>query len=353
MNQLDALDGYRQRISVAMEQYWATAQPPASLPLMTVPEKQAFSYLKEFSLRPAKRIRGGLTLFAYERLSKKNTPSIINAALAVELVQNYFLIIDDVMDRSETRRGGPSIHQQIRKDSKASEHMANMLAVTVGLMASHLAQLILLEVDEKAQNLIEATRILQDNILVTAYGQIDDLYNQLGRGPSEADIIGMYERKNSYYSIINPIAVGAALAGKYDAKTLRQIENIGRPAGVAFQIQDDILGMFGQEGITGKPASDDLREGKLTLLMLYTLERVSSKQAALVRRVLGNQAASASEISEVKDIVRQSGALEAAAQKANYYAGQSKKELASATIFDNQAKEFLSNIIDFLVSRKV
>lgn len=352
MNQLDVLDKYRQRISEALQRYWAAAQPLAGQRL-TVPEKQALNYLKEFSLRPAKRIRGSLTLFAYERLSKKDNPSIINAALAVELVQNYFLIIDDVMDRSETRRGGPSVHWQIMKDAKTSEHLANMLAVTVGLMASHLAQLKLLEVDEKAQNLIEASRILQDNILVTAYGQIDDLYNQLGRDSKEAEIITMYERKNSYYSIINPLAVGAALAGKYDAKTLSQIEKIGRPAGVAFQIQDDILGMFGQEEVTGKSANDDLREGKLTLLMLYTLERASSEQAALVRRVLGNQTASASEIERVKDIVKTSGALEAAAKKANDYAGQSKKELASATIFDSQAKEFLSNIIGFLVSRKV
>ncbi len=347
------LKNYRAEIDQALSDFFKK-EANSEILAQTEHGKQAFERLGEFALRPGKRLRGALAMFVYGSLTDKPNPSIINAALALELVQDYLLIIDDVMDRSKKRRGKPTVHELILAKDLAGKdrHLANMLAVNTGLLAAHMAQSVLLKVDEQPQNLINASDVLQRNIAVTAYGQIDDLYNDLNAAADEDQTISLYQRKNSYYSFISPMQLGAALAGRSDALAAAEIADIGLPAGVAFQLQDDILGLFGDEETTGKSSSDDLREGKYTLLILYALKRADAKGAEKIRHALGNQELTAFEAEQVRSIIRDSGALQEVAAKAQQFCTKSKEALISSTVFDEPSKQFLTQLVEFVVNRK-
>lgn len=343
---------YRSKIDGGLADYFNSSQAKLGLDLQAH-EQEAFNYLREFSLRPGKRLRGSLALFAYEYFSGKDSAPVINAAIAVELVQNYLLIIDDVMDHSTSRRGQPTVHELIgEKLGDIDGHLAGMLAINVGLLASHMAMTTLLRLNEPASNLNEAARILQRNIGITCYGQIDDLYNDLLNDADEAQIIRLHELKNSYYSFIGPLQLGAAMAGAGNDKAMKEIERIGLPAGVAFQLHDDILGLFGDEKSTGKSTMDDLREGKFTLLIRYTFERATKNDAATVRRVLGDKNLTREDYQAVKEIVERCGALAAVADRAAHYSHLAKEAVTSSTIFNEQSKKFLLDLIDYVVSRK-
>lgn len=346
------LAAYREEIDAALDNFFKS-QAASEILARTKHGPQSFEMLRQFALRPGKRLRGALAIFTYESLSGQQNPSIINAALAMELVQDYLLIIDDVMDRSDLRRGQPTIHELIKKELGPDEHHANMLAINIGLLASHMAQSVLLEVTESAERLVAASKVLQENIAITAYGQIDDLYNDLQASAGEDEIINLYQRKNSYYSFVSPMLLGAALAGRSDTVSASQIAAIGLPAGVAFQLQDDILGLFGDESVTGKSSSDDLREGKFTLLVMYALEKAGAKDAARIRRALGNPGLTKAEAREVRTIIERCGALEKTRQRAQDFCVRSKEAVTSSTIFDEPNKQFLLQLIEFVVNRKV
>ncbi len=351
MNFSVQLDNYRQLINQGLEDFFKSAKPKLGERL-NANEKAALGYLEEFSLRRAKRLRGALTIFTYEQLAARPNPSIVNAGLALELIQSYLLIIDDVMDQSDLRRGKSSLHKLISDDNKAGdEHLTEMLAVNIALLAAHFAQLTLLEVDEEPDRLNQASKFLHQNVALTAYGQIDDLYNHIKSSPKEAEVIKMYEKKSGYYSFVGPMQVGAALAGQYSIKSAAELSSIGIPAGVGFQVQDDILGLFGDEQTTGKSAADDLREGKLTLLIYYALQLASKKDQMVIKKLLGNKSVSSLDVERLRSIVQKSGALDGARRKAETSIGESKKAILSSTIFSDEAKLFLCNLLDFVIKR--
>ncbi|HEU5004899.1 MAG TPA: polyprenyl synthetase family protein [Candidatus Saccharimonadales bacterium] len=344
------LESYRQRIDNALADFFESDLSAGGLELNDY-ELKLLGYLKEFTLRPGKRLRGALTLFAYESLAGESSDSIINAAIAQELVQSYLCIIDDVMDRSPERRGKPTVHRLLAAElGKSSEYLASMMAINVGLLGEHLASYILSLIEAEPARLSQASQVLHRNILATVYGQMDDLNNDLKVQATEAQIIHLLEMKVSYYSFISPLQLGAILAGKAEPDFMKEIESIGRPAGVAFQLQDDLLGLFGNPTETGKSAQDDLKEGKFTLLMLYTLERAGHQNAGLVRKALGNQHLSQSEFEEVQAIVENCGARSAVEAKAQEFSTKTKKAITSSS-FDQAAKDFLSDLIDYVTSR--
>lgn len=346
------LQKYRLDIDKAIDDYFSSSKPSLGLTLGKH-EQRALDALKEFSLRPGKRIRGSLALFSYDHFSSKQNPSIINLAIALELIQNYLLIIDDVMDRSSSRRGEPSLHKIFESQGVANEHIAQMMAINVGLLAQHMASSLLCTVNEDPDDIRLATAIFHKNIAATGYGQFDDLINTQIGVLKESELLRLYELKASYYTFVNPLQTGAILAGRHEPQLMKHIEKIGLPAGVAFQLQDDILGVFGAEEQTGKSNLDDLREGKITLLILYTLERAAEGQKEQVRKALGNKKLTADEHKSVQSIIEESGARGRVEEKAKSYCREAQEQILSSKYFDAQAKDFLLELLNYVVNRKV
>ncbi len=319
---------------------------------------EAIELLARFSNGPGKRIRGALAWHTYNQMSDKPLESVgADLAVALELIQDYLLIIDDVMDCSAFRRGLPTVHElyltQLNSVSKSKRlHLANMLAVSVGSLAQHLANDLVLNCGETDDRIRQTLKALHKNIIITCYGQIDDLIAGNGKTmPSQQTVHNVYEAKSSYYTFINPIQMGMALAGGNDKELLNTVVEFGLSAGLAFQLQDDILGMFGDSRTTGKPNMDDLREGKRTLLILYAMKMSKPAEQAVIKKQLGNPKLTEDEFKKVKLIIEKCGAKDRVENEAKLAAKKAIKVIESSQL-PQELRGFYSEIVKYSVERK-
>lgn len=341
-------------INQHMEEFFESADAKLCI-AMTSHGEDALDKLRTYSALPGKRVRGALAIIGYEMYGGTSRKSALDLAVAIELIQNYLLIIDDVMDRSPTRRGADTIHMQYQcemrddHDHSDAQHLGNMLAINIGLIAQHLASDILARLDEEPRNVLSAVSLFHRNIAATCYGQIEDLYNDALKKVDEEAIRRVQTLKNSYYTFINPLQVGAALAGK-NGTELKQIYDFGIPAGIAFQIRDDIIGLFGEEEDTGKSSMDDLKEGKMTLLMYHALTKGTDQQVAEVQSALGNLDVTEAQHQRVNQIVKDTGGLEHAMDAAREHA-EIARDVIAGSEWPDDAKSFISGLMDYIIER--
>jgi geranylgeranyl pyrophosphate synthase len=234
--------------------------------------------------------------------------------------------------------------------SDAAEHLGNMLGLNVGLMAQHLSAQVLNEIKDKPERVVRAQQIFQKNMAATSFGQLDDLMNQAGQSSTIADTRRMYMLKSGYYTFINPLQLGAALAGAGEEQ-LEPIREFGEYAGLAFQLQDDLLGMFGEEAAIGKSSIDDLREGKMTLLMRHALAHADTKQLKEVRTALGNEDVTRQQHSRVCTILTELGTREYVVRAAQEAARSGLAVVATQTSWSEEGRECLSELVDYAVLR--
>lgn len=351
---LDTLRDYKADIDAEMGRFMAEAPSLFGVEL-SEHSRTALQHLTDYSTRTGKRIRGSLVALAYDTAAgTHHAKQAIQLGVVLELMQNYLLIVDDVMDKSVTRRSQPTLHELYRELSAefGGEHEANMLAVNVGVLAQHLANLLLSRIDVPANRLPAAFQVLHTNIAATGFGQLDDLYQQPGRQVSGQEIIAKYQLKSSYYTFVNPLQLGFTMAGKSTAAVLSACLAYGEPAGIAFQLHDDYLGIFGDTAKLGKPNLDDIREGKYTLLMHYALEHASPDDAKTLRAMLGKPTASATDLEIARGIITVTGALAYCQQQAREYTEQAKTALESAELGDAEFRRVLITLVDYSVSRE-
>lgn len=350
----EQLEDYKQSINTALTQFFADV--PELLDVELTPHSvDALHKIEEYSLRPGKRIRGALAAFAYDYATgQKHGKGGIQAAIALELVQNYLLIIDDIMDRSVLRRGKPTIHelylaeQSLPKDS----HLANMLAMNVGLLTQHLVNIVLSRIDEDPVYIQKALFLLHKNIIATGFGQIEDATQFVGVAVTEENILQKYTLKSGYYTFVCPLQLGLVLGGKNDPAILREITNFGLAAGVAFQIKDDMLGIFAATEDTGKPNTDDIEEGKYTLLVQYALTHSNTDEQEFLKGVLGKQGVTKQDVLKVQQIFQETGAKQYTQEMITRYADRAKDLLKSSSFWNDPAKNTLNSIIDYSVYRQ-
>ena len=350
-----SLQAYRAVINEALEQFFTDLPEILHLDLSSQ-SLDALEKLREYSLRPGKRIRGSLASFAYDYATGEQYGEAgVQAAVALELVQNYLLIVDDVMDRSDVRRGLPTVHQLYLQEQTEAEkdlHLANMLAVNVGLIAQHLVNIVLARIDQDAPRIQQATLLMHRNIAATGFGQIDDACQQVGKVFSEEDIIRKYRMKSSYYTFVNPIQIGLVLGGVVDQKTLDEVEDFGLAAGIAFQLKDDLLGVFGESETTGKPNTDDVEEGKYTLLVQYAFDHGSDKDITYLKSVLGTPDVSNEDMTKVQAILESCGAKQYVEDTIRKYAKEAHVAMEQSKFWSVEAKAMLIGIVDYSINRK-
>ncbi len=319
--------------------------------------QRALRMLGGFALRPGKRLRGILGITGYEMFGGGDHETALNLAAAVELAQAYLLVVDDVMDRSEYRRGGPTVQRQFRDqlegddfDTKDGGHLGDMLALNVALVAQHLTAGLLERLGETPERTRKARTLFHRNMVETGLGQIDDLYHAAGQSITTADILRMYRQKTGCYTFVNPLQMGAALAGASD-ETLEKLREFGLYAGLAYQIQDDVIGMFGNSAETGKSAMDDLWEGKRTLLMHYALERASEPQLGIIKAALGNPTVTPEQHAAVQRVLVEIGAWDYAEREANRSIEAARQVLSDQPGWDKRGKLALSGLLDYITNR--
>lgn len=297
--------------------------------------------------RGGKRIRGALVMAGYEMSGGQNRAMITQAARAIEMLHAYILIMDDIQDRSRLRRGKPTVHEifaAYHRDNHLkgdSDHAGVGLALNAAMAGGHAAQVVLANMDADPQLRLNVLSIANRTMGITVHGQTYDMLNEMVEHPKEENIDRVLEWKTALYSFINPLHVGMVLAGA-DCHATDAITPYGLHAGRAFQITDDILGIFGNEKELGKSPIDDIREGKMTVLIAYTLAHAGQDDAAFLKQSLGNQQITADEFARCKAIVQASGALDYARGRAN-----DEAELA-LMVLDKEAGRWPEESVGFL-----
>lgn len=279
---------------------------------------------RDLSLRGGKRLRAALVA-AGEQLVTQRAPSnkALELGVAVELLQSYFLIHDDWMDQDSVRRGGPTAHVQLSA-LLGSEKLGERAAILAGDWIVALAQRVL------AQAKIPAARA-SDALTAFAEMQLDAVLGQQLDLCAFEDAEQTYELKTGSYSVRGPLRLGAVLAGA-TPKLLALIDAFSLPIGVAFQLRDDLIGAFGTPAETGKPAGNDLRQGKHTVLVQLARPKLDAAGLAALERVFGKEGASDEDVAAALAAVEASGARAAVEEKIDQLVQRALTALAAAKL---------------------
>jgi geranylgeranyl diphosphate synthase, type I len=263
-----------------------------------------------------KRVRPVLLLLGFEAAGGTARQAVHGPALALELLHTCALAHDDVIDRAPERRGRPSIHHGFAARHRAAEWSGDALnygeavAILVGDLAFVQADDLFLSAHVPDRALLAALRrftVLREEVMV---GQYLDLQAATSRTTDRDLALTVATLKSGRYSVARPLEIGAELAGA-DAALLDGLRAFGDPLGRAFQVRDDLLGVFGEQEATGKSASSDLVEGKRTLLVAEAAARLAPADRAVLEAGLGDPTLDADRAAELRRLMVASGARDA------------------------------------------
>lgn len=345
------------KVAVEIDQFFASQISDVEQNF-TPYSKLSIEILHDISTRGAKRLRAAFVLFAYQMLGGKDVDNAMKLGAIIELIHAYLLVEDDFMDVSATRRAGPTAHEIVKKyhvDQKLkhdSTHFGESIAVNIGLAGSHMAMQWLSELDISDPIKIALSFNLNKMLVITAHGQINDIFNESLLEVREKDVINVLKWKTSAYTYENPLHSGAILASasQDDLNVLSEFSHWG---GIAFQIKDDILGTFGEVDETGKSNMDDMKEGKMTLLAVKALENASPAQRELLLEALGNRILTDQMYNDAKQIMVDTGALTYSENIAREYTDKAKEVLNTGKkdYWVGDYYDFLIGICEYVINR--
>lgn len=271
-----------------------------------------------------KRLRPTLCYWSFRAhggaADSAQTPHVLHVGAALELFQAAALFHDDVMDASDTRRGRPTAHRAYAAKhveagwsgdpNRFGESVAILLGdLTLTASESEFARALGGFPADAARAARAVFDVMRTEVMV---GQFLDVLGQAlpwGEDPAddEARAREVIRAKSARYSVEHPLVLGAALAGAAENR-LTAMGQVGRPLGEAFQLRDDLLGVLGNPEVTGKPAGDDLREGKRTVLVARAMSLASPAERELLKARLGDRSLDDHEVAEVVDVLTRTGA---------------------------------------------
>jgi len=294
-----------------------------------------------------KRIRGALVVLGYQIAGGKDLKSIYETSLFIELFHTGILVHDDIMDKDNHRRGLITFHKEFGRINK---HYGQSVAICAGDLAMYLSWEKLLSGNFSKQNLVKASRIYADYVIRLAHGQVMDVSNINIKDITEEDIMKIIKYKTAEYTSVLPLLIGATLGGLSDKKKLQGLKDYGLFLGLAFQIQDDILGIFGDKKKTGKPVGSDIKDGKITLLIFHGIKNGTDKEQSYLRQMLGNEHINRQDILKIRRLLKKTGSYAYVLNKAREYIKEGKKAIPKITKKKN-FKDILESLMILMVER--
>src|SRR3954470_5801934 len=352
MDPLDR-DDLRQRVGKSLGAFLSGQAPRLdAISESLVPLQDAVA---DYLLGAGKRLRPAFCYWGWRSAGGGDTDEVVAAASSLELLQACALIHDDVMDGSDTRRGQPAMHRRFAAMHRreAWQGDADAFGVSAAVL---LGELCLIWADELLNTcglptdaLLRAQPVYDEMRVELMAGQYLDLFEQvMGAGTVES-ALRVARFKSAKYTIERPLHLGAVLAGA-DGDVLSGYSDYGLPLGEAFQLRDDVLGVFGDPTETGKPAGDDLREGKRTALVALALHHASPGQADVVRRLLGDPALDAAGVDELRQGIVDTGAVDRVEELITNLTADALTALRAAPIED-EARQVLEELAQAATSR--
>jgi geranylgeranyl diphosphate synthase type I len=317
--------------------------------------------LEEFVLRGGKRLRPAFAYWGWravaDPVSDPVAPSILRLFSALELLHACALVHDDVIDASATRRGLPTVHRLFADKHRrnnwhgSSEQFGLSAAILLGDLALVWADDIVATTDLPVDAQQRVRRVWSAIRTEVLGGQYLDIVAESSGAESVASAMTVNIYKTASYTISRPLQFGAAAAADRP-DVLAAFHELGTNLGVAFQLRDDVLGVFGNPAITGKPSGDDLRSGKRTVLLAEAVERaekVDPVAAKLLRTSIGTEL-SDGQVKELCLVIESVGALAAVEERIDTLTRRSLEILNAAPI-DVQAKVGLSELARLAANR--
>ncbi|MUL65353.1 geranylgeranyl pyrophosphate synthase [Mycobacterium sp. CBMA 234] len=307
--------------------------------------------LEEFVLRGGKRVRPAFAYWGWRAVADRPADTgALRLFSALELLQACALVHDDVIDSSATRRGLPTVHRLFAEKHReggwrgSSEQFGLSAAILLGDLALAWADDIIVTADlsdDAKRRVQEVWAHIRTEVLG---GQYLDIVAESSGAETVASAMNVNLYKTASYTVTRPLQLGAAAAA--DRPDVQKIFHaVGTDLGIAFQLRDDVLGVFGDPKVTGKPSGDDLRSGKRTVLLAEAVElaeRTDQTAAALLRNSIGTDLTDA-QVSELCGVIDAVGALAAVEDRITVLTDRGLAALDAAPI-DSQAKAGLTEL---------
>jgi geranylgeranyl diphosphate synthase type I len=343
---------YLPKVERAIAESYASARRRSPPPFRPYLERS-----REFTLRGGKRFRALLVLAGYHLATRRDPVAAIPAAAALEHFQSWMLIHDDIMDHSETRRGGPTLHRILAAEHQAMHGLGKPedyglgIGITLGDLEESFTVESLLAVRAPALRRLAAVEEFARMTRWTAYGQLLDVRNGVidVANVSEEDVLLVHRLKSAVYTVSAPLRIGAILGGGR-AALLDDLDAFGLATGVAFQLRDDVLGTGFEASASGKSAND-LQEGKRTLLVVYAWRHGTEADRDAIRAVLGQPTASPAELERAREAIRTSGSLAYSERRIAALTAMAMRKVRRSRSLNASGRLLLEDVADKLVRR--
>ena len=354
------LSANAERVNRVLIDFWARKQAAwAGFPEIIASAFETYDRMT----RSGKKIRAGLALLGYDmsRGARTTGPGVedgaYRAAGAIEILHNAFLIHDDIIDHSDMRRSMATVHRRYADANRlrfASEEEAlaygRAIALNFGDKGQALAQELLFSSEFPGDVTLSAIALLSRVTADTVAGQLLDVRDVPLARLAEETVLQIHRFKTAHYTVMLPLQMGALLAGA-PPEVLPRIEDYAIPVGIAFQVKDDLLGMYGEEQELGKPVGSDVREGKKTLLMVHAYAAGGADDRGFLEAMHGNEAVTRKELERVRAIVRDTGALERSETFARELVERGKTHIPSMC-GEARWQRILAGLADHLIQRR-
>ena len=301
--------------------------------------KQLYDAASHLIIHGGKRLRPYLVLKSCQMLGGKQSDAI-SAASAVEMIHNFTLVHDDIMDNDEMRHGVTTTHKKfdiplaILAGDVLYSKAYNTISSKSKLSSNYTTQL----VSKLSKACIEICE-----------GQVNDIkFAENKKIPTEKEYIKMIEKKTAVLFEVS-CAMGAICA-KRKQKDVKNLSAFGKNLGIGFQITDDLIGIIGDSKITKKPVGNDIREGKKSLPIILAIKKARGQNRTKIMRVFGNSGASKQQINLAVNVIRSLGVEKEVRDIALKYAQRAEKSISSYT---GSAKNEMAALLSFVTKRSL
>lgn len=344
------LTACRSQVASHMEVYFREKKQQADDTL----EQKAVERLSDMA-GGGKMLRGALVIIGYSLSGRPVTDNVLDVAVGMEITHTSLLIHDDIMDNDPGRRGKMAMHRQYANDGDKEQaidtgHYGVSQAISVGIIASFMGQECLIRAAQGSSDQQTLLLSFVQEMIQVGYGQMHDVrYGQTKTEPSDREILKMYRDKTAGYSFALPLMLGGRLAGASE-ETLSFLKAFGEETGIAYQIRDDELGVFGDEKTLGKPVGSDIRENKKTLLRAKLFAAAQEKEIARLKEIYGSDTLSQEDVDYVRSL-HEKHHIQEAVNAVREGHEESARQLVDASLLSPAERKLFLEILDFATGR--
>lgn len=295
--------------------------------------------IQTLSQSGGKRLRPYVALLTYQAFSDQPVEDVVHVAAALEILHLGMLVHDDIIDRDYVRYGVANVSGQYNElyssyldNSEERRHFSDSAAMLAGDLLLLGGQDLLLESQIPDNVLRDVSRIYNHAVFVVAGGELLDTESAF-RPFATVDALSIARTKTAHYSFVTPLLMGARLAD-VDQEVCEQLEIFGEKLGVAYQLVDDLLGVFGSEDVTGKSALNDLREAKHTLLIEAFEKKANDVQKQQFHELFGDKSLSQDSAQTLRNLLIESGARQEVDALVDQYSQDARQTLEAIAMPD-------------------